>query len=185
MVTGQRLEPGLLAEGLEALQILAAELPRRRRVHRVRGFFCTGADLREVPALSAEEQAEMARGVNRLFAGWHGLARPLVCAVNGHAIAGGLILALCGDYRVVGGSGRYGLTEVKVGIPYPSVAMTVVQAELSPPVAGASCCGASSSTPDRGQLGLFDEVVADDAVLTRRSWSREMARHFLRSRSSS
>ena len=162
------LNPALLADGLEALQILAAEPPRAVVLTGSGRFFCSGADLREVPALPAEEQAEMARGVNRLFAGWHGLARPLVCAVNGHAIAGGLILALCGDYRVVGGSGQFGLTEVKVGIPYPSVAMTVVQAELSPPVARRLVLrGELFDAATAHELGVFDEIVADDAVLAR------------------
>jgi enoyl-CoA hydratase len=110
----------------------------------------------------------MARGVNELFAGWHGFARPLVCAVNGHAVAGGLILALCGDYRVGAASGRYGLTEVKVGIPYPSEAIRVVQAELAPPaVRRLVLLGELFDAATAAGFGIFDEVLTDDDVLPR------------------
>ena len=46
--------------------------------------------------------------------------KPVVAAVNGHAIAGGLILALCCDYRVCVDSGaRFGLNEITIGFPLP------------------------------------------------------------------
>jgi enoyl-CoA hydratase len=77
----------------------------------------------------------MVEGINRLFAGWYSYPRPVVAAVTGHAIAGGLILALCGDWRVAATEGKYGLTELRVGIGYPAVAMLGVRAELEPAVA--------------------------------------------------
>jgi enoyl-CoA hydratase len=58
-----------------------------------------------------------------------------VLVITGHAIAGGMVLALCADYRVSSDSGRYGLTEVAVGVPYPQAAIGVVRAELSPSAA--------------------------------------------------
>ena len=69
----------------------------------------------------------MVMGVNRLVAAWSAIERPLVCAVTGHAIAGGLVLALCGDYRVGATEGKLGLTEVAVGVPFPAGAMAVVR----------------------------------------------------------
>lgn len=131
-------------------------------------FFSGGADLRIVPALPRDEADDMGRGINRLFAGWYGFPRPLVTAVNGHAVAGGLILALCGDHRVVGRSGRFGLTEVKVGIPFPWAAMAVVRAELSAPAARRLVlrCELLDAETMVG-LGAFDESVADDAVVGR------------------
>ena len=58
----------------------------------------------------------MVEGINAIFAGWYGFPRPVVAAVNGHAIAGGLILALCADYRVGSTEGKYGVTELKAGL---------------------------------------------------------------------
>ena len=49
--------------------------------------------------------------------GVYGLQSPVVGAITGHAIAGGLVLALCTDIRVASSAGRYGLTEVKVACP--------------------------------------------------------------------
>jgi enoyl-CoA hydratase len=162
------LDPDLLAAGLAALEGLRAAAPSSVVLTGSGAFFSGGADLRVVPALSADEQADMARGINALFSGWHNFPRPLVCAVNGHAIAGGLILALCGDYRVGPTSGRFGLTEVKVGIPFPSAAMEVVQSELVAPVVRRLVVGGELFDANTA-LGfdIFDEVVADDAVVDR------------------
>jgi enoyl-CoA hydratase len=49
----------------------------------------------------------MVAGINRLFCDWYCFPRPVIAAVTGHAIAGGLILALCADFRI-GSAGRAG-----------------------------------------------------------------------------
>src|SRR5206468_1159438 len=85
-----------------------------------------------VPELPRDELAALARDVNAMFAGWYTFPRPVVTAVNGHAVAGGLVLALCGDVRIGPASGQFGLTEVKAGIPFPSAAMAIVRGELAP-----------------------------------------------------
>jgi enoyl-CoA hydratase len=131
------------------------------------GFFCAGLDLNLVPTLDAESQLEMVMGVNRLVAAWYGLPRPVVSAVNGHAVAGGLVLALCGDYRVGSQQGKLGLTETRVGVPYPANALAVVTAELSPPVARMLVLRAHLiESREALELDLVDELTARDAVLT-------------------
>ena len=111
----------------------------------------------------------MVEGINRLFLAWYGFPRPVVCAVNGHAIAGGLILALCGDYRVCArGDAKLGLTELRAGIPYPAAAMAIVKAELEPPAVRVLALGAELVGPDAAlELGLVDELAEPDAVLPR------------------
>jgi enoyl-CoA hydratase len=162
------LDPTFLAEGLAVLDALQRQESRAVVITGTGKFFSAGADLRVVPALSAAEQAEMVRGINALFAGWYTFPRPVVAAVNGHAVAGGLVLALCGDYRVGPRTGQFGLTEVKVGIPYPSVAFAIVKSELSPPAARKLVLMASLvDSTSALDAGVFDEVVDDDEVLTR------------------
>jgi hypothetical protein len=65
---------------------------------------------------------------------WFSLPRPTVAAVNGHAIAGGCILALACDLRIVAESEdtQIGLNEVQVGIPFPSVPFEIARHALSP-----------------------------------------------------
>lgn len=162
------MTPDLIAAGLATIAELNSCEPDAVVLTGEGDFFCAGADLRAVPELSMDEQAALARDINRFFEGWYRLRRPLVCAVNGHAVAGGLITALCGDHRVVGRSGRFGLTEIKVGIPYPSMAMAVVQAELSPPVARRlTMRGELYSAEEAMALDLFDEQTDDATVLDR------------------
>jgi enoyl-CoA hydratase len=58
--------------------------------------------------------------LNQLFYRLYGLSVPTVAAINGHAIAGGLVLALACDWRVAIADGAlFGLTEVSVGVAYP------------------------------------------------------------------
>jgi enoyl-CoA hydratase len=72
----------------------------------------------------------MVDGINRMVLATYGMSCPVIAAVTGHAIAGGLVLALCADLRIASLEGRYGLTEVKVGVPYPQAAIGVVRGEL-------------------------------------------------------
>ena len=132
------------------------------------GFFSAGLDLKVVPRLGPAEQREMVMGVNRLVAAWTAIDRPVVCAVTGHAIAGGLVLALCGDHRVGADEGKLGLTEARAGVPFPAGAMAVVRAELSPPAARLLAIGAGLVEPDRAlELGIVDELAPADAVVER------------------
>jgi enoyl-CoA hydratase len=162
------LDPSLMAQALLVLERVRSEDPPAVVITGTDRFFSAGADLRIVPALSSSEQADMARDVNALFAGWYAFPRPVVTAVNGHAVAGGLILALCGDHRVGPRHGQFGLTEVRVGIPYPSVALAVVMRELSPPAARRLALGAGLVDAATAlDAGVFDELVDDGDVLER------------------
>jgi enoyl-CoA hydratase len=162
------MDPQLLEEGRRIAEELAADPPAAVVLTGREGFFSAGADLKIAPTLDADGQRAMVAGINGIFAGWYGFPRPVVAAVNGHAIAGGLILALCADYRVGSTEGKYGLTELKAGLPYPAVAMAVVRAELHAPAArrlvlGADLVGAKEAL----EAGAFDEVAEPDQVLHR------------------
>ena len=171
------LDAQLLDEGYRCLQELAEGPPGPVVLTGREQFFSAGMDLKVVPTLSSQEQKDVVTGINRLFAGWYRLERPVVAAVNGHAIAGGLILALCADYRVgTTGPGRLGLTELKAGIPYPAVAMAVVRAELTPPVARDLILRARLVDSHEAQtLGVLDELVDGDPVPRALEVARELA----------
>jgi enoyl-CoA hydratase len=162
------MDPGLLADAVAATEDIAAAEPAAVVLTGRPGFFSAGADLKVVPTLDADGQRAMVDGINGLCMAWYGLPRPVVCAVNGHAIAGGLVFALCADYRVAAADGRYGLTELRAGVPYPTMAIAVVAAELSVPAARRLVLRADLvDAADLRELGAFDEVVPNDEVLDR------------------
>lgn len=171
------MDPILLAEGHRCLEELEAAEVGAVVVTGTDAFFSAGLDLKVMPTLDANGQRETVTGVNRLFCGWYCFPRPVVCAVNGHAIAGGLILALCGDYRVGStDNGRFGLTELKVGFPYPAVAMAVVRAELTPAAARALVLRAHLVGPEEAAgLGVLDELVDGDPLPRAMEVARELA----------
>jgi enoyl-CoA hydratase len=152
----------LLDEIVAALQALSVDPPRALVVAGRDGFFSGGADLKLVPGYGPVD------GINEMALTTYGLPYPVVTAVTGHAIAGGLVLAVCADYRVASIAGRYGLTEVKVGVPYPKAAIGVVRAELAPHAARRLALGNRlTDAAECVTLGVFDEAVAPDRVLDR------------------
>jgi enoyl-CoA hydratase/carnithine racemase len=163
------LDLDLLAEGHEVQQRLAGEEPGAVVITGRERFFSAGMDLKAAPELSPGQQRETVGGINRLFSGWYSFPRPVVAAVNGHAIAGGLILALCADHRVCCASdAKLGLTELRAGIPYPAAAIAVVRAELPAATARRLALGASLVGPEEAlELGVVDELQASAALLPR------------------
>jgi enoyl-CoA hydratase len=160
--------PELLADGLQAVEDLRADPPGAVVIAGLPGSFSAGLDLKVMPTLDEQGRREMGDGVNRLFTAWYGVPFPVVAAVTGHAVAGGLILALCCDYRVVGSAGKFGLTEIRVGVPYPTAALTVVESELAAPAARRLALLADLVDARTAcELGAFDEQVEDERVLDR------------------
>jgi enoyl-CoA hydratase len=162
------MDVGLLDDLVRAIEEVAADPPAAVVLAGRPGFFSAGADLKAVPSYGPDEQRAMVEGINRMALGVYALPCPVVGAITGHAIAGGLVLALCTDLRVASSEGRYGLTEVKVGVPYPQAAIGVVEAELPAPAARLLAFGnALHDAQTCLRLGVFDEVVAPDGVLPR------------------
>jgi enoyl-CoA hydratase/carnithine racemase len=162
------MDVALLREILEAIEQVASDPPRALVVAGREGFFSAGVDLKAVPTYGPEQQQEMVTSINAMALGAYELPCPVVGAITGHAIAGGLVLALCTDIRIASSAGRYGLTEVKVGVPYPQAAIGVVAAELAPHAArvlalGNELIGAEECL----RLGVFDEVVEPHEVAPR------------------
>jgi enoyl-CoA hydratase len=158
----------LLDELVGAVEGLAAEPPAALVLAGRPGFFSAGLDLKAVPGYGPPEQRRLVDGINRMAIGVYALPCPVVCAITGHAIAGGFVLAVCGDHRVASTEGRYGLTEVKVGVPYPQGAIGVVRAELTAPAARLLVLGNRLvDAAECVRLGAFDEALPPDQVLDR------------------
>ncbi|MBU2551043.1 MAG: enoyl-CoA hydratase/isomerase family protein [Proteobacteria bacterium] len=131
--------------------------------------FCAGLDLKTVPYYSQSEQRRIVEELNRTVAWLYGFPVPTVAAVNGHAIAGGFILALACDYRVGTESPcLLGVTESRMGIPFPVSTMEVLRAELSP--AGArrmTLVGRNLGPREALSAGVLDELQSPDRIMAR------------------
>lgn len=92
------------------------------------------------------------------------LPRPVVAAVSGHAVAGGCILALAADYRVLRrGGAQMGLNEVKVGVPLPWSVALLLRATVPPgAVAEVALLGRNFADDEALKAGLADELADPD-----------------------
>lgn len=87
------------------------------------------------------------------------LPKPMIAAINGHAIAGGCILAACCDRRImVEGRGRIGIPELAVGVPFPALPLQIMAARLSDTaVRDLVFNGRTVQVDEAKALGLIDE----------------------------
>jgi enoyl-CoA hydratase len=132
-------------------------------------FFSGGLDLTSVPAYSPSQQKTFLGVLNRMVGRLYGCPIPVVGAINGHAIAAGLILTLTTDYRVgPAADALFGLTEALVGIPFPAATLAVLQAELAPADLRTAMLYARLFGPEEARSrGVLDELQPQAAVLER------------------
>lgn len=130
-------------------------------------FFSAGLDVIE---LYAYDKAEIEQLFETLFEAMKtllSLTKPMVAAVNGHAPAGGCILAICADYRIMAeGKFRIGLNEVPVGIIMPpfifeTYAYWLGKGKASQFVLEGKLC----TNQEALASGLVNEVIAQEEVL--------------------
>ena len=104
-------------------------------------------------------------GLRRIFTS----PLPIVAAINGHAIAGGCVLAAACDHRVMTDHERrkIGLTELAVGVPFPSTALEIVAPLMSRNTLAQLVLSSEVMAPARAlELGLVDVTVPHDEVLS-------------------
>jgi enoyl-CoA hydratase len=128
---GNALSPRLLAALAAAVRDAATRAPALLVAARGRSF-CTGLDLALASQLDrAGMAALMAEFDAALFALLH-FPGPTVAAVGGNALAGGALLALACDARIVARTaGRIGIHGARLGIAYPDIAIEIVRLRLA------------------------------------------------------
>lgn len=132
--------------------------------------FCAGVDLLELTQGGAEYVRRFLPLLAKVFHRLLVYPKPVVAAVQGHAIAGGCILCLECDYRIMAyGSGKIGLTELPVGVPFPPLVLEIVRL-LAPASSFNRVVNLGLLFPaEEGlELGLVDEVV-DPSLLVERA----------------
>lgn len=140
------------------------------------GMFSAGLD---VPAFLALDRDGVSAAWTAFFELLDAIARcpvPVATALTGHAPAGGCVLALFSEYRVLAeGKAKIGLNEVAVGLHMPWVIHEAARFVVgSRNAQRLSTSGKLWSAEDALALGLVDELVAEEAVLDRTlAWARE------------
>lgn len=130
-------------------------------------IFSAGLDLKRLPALPRDEMLAFTDRYFAFMARAFTFPKPLVCAVGGHAIAGGSVLLMTGDRRLgARGDYRLGLTEVAIGIPLPPVVVALARAGLSRRAEDEALLHGSTFDPARGaEVGYFHALVEPGDLL--------------------
>jgi len=164
------MDAPLLEELAALFERLAVEPAVRAAVITGEGrALSAGLDLKQVPTLDRLGQRRLVDALNDGFGTLYAWPKPLVAAVNGHAIAGGLILALCCDWRVVADVPlEASLAEVRVGVTYPVAPFEVARGELAPAAARRLILlGEALDAREAESLHVFDERVPAPELLSR------------------
>ena len=131
--------------------------------------FSAGVDVKAFTSYSETERDAFFKAITRMVAALCATKAPVVAALNGHAMGGGFVLALCADYRIAVEDGaKFGLTEAAAGVPFPAGPVEVVAAEI--PAALRRHMTLTSAVIPAATLRehlVFDEIAPADGLLER------------------
>lgn len=155
-----------LRRGAETIAGLAADRDVRCAVLSGAGpeAFIGGADLQELGSLTPASAEAFIRGVHEFCSALRAFPVPVVACIEGYCLGAGLEIAAACDFRVSDTSARFGMPEVRVGVP------SVIEAALLPGLIG---WGRTRELVFRGHLigaeeaariGLVEQVVAPSAL---------------------
>lgn len=131
--------------------------------------FSAGADLFRVLNEDDEYLRTSLVALTECFGTLFQFPRPVVAAVNGHAIAGGAVLVGAGDYRVTAsGDHKIGFAELRVGVPFPAWAIEIARWGTRPEHFQEVVYLGRSYLPDGAlERGLVDEIVDPSMLMDR------------------
>lgn len=159
-----------LAEALVAELQAAADAPVRAVVLTGTGSsFSAGVDLFRLIKDGPAYGERFLPALDQMLRDALTFPKPLVAAVNGHAIAGGCILAAaCDRILMADGNGRIGIPELVVGVPFPALPLQIVAARLpGSALRDLTFSGRTVQVDEAIALGLVDERCPADALLDR------------------
>jgi enoyl-CoA hydratase len=134
-------------------------------------MFSAGVNLIRLSEGGAAYVRRFLPALHRLYDTVFFFPKPVVAAVNGHAIAGGCVLECCADKRIaMAGGGRIGVTELLVGVPFPPLAFEIMRFASPPRYLADGMFSGATFTPDVALTrGLVDELAEGPAALLDRS----------------
>ena len=133
------------------------------------GRFCGGLDVPLLLTLDKPAMSALWRDFYSLMCVMAACPIPMAAAITGHAPAGGTVLTLFADYRIVAeGDWKLGLNEVQVGLTLPPVIFLALRRLLGTHQAERlAVSGVLISPPEAFRIGLVDEIVPAGKVIDR------------------
>lgn len=159
-----------LVEGLGAALVdLARARPAALVLTGTGSSFSAGVDLHRVIDGGRAYIEPFLAALERAFRALFTFPRPVVAALNGHAIAGGMVLACACDRRLMArGNGRLGIPELAVGVAFPALALEIVRTVLPARAVGDVLLrGHRVDGEGALALGLLDELVDAERLRAR------------------
>ena len=138
--------------------------------------FSAGVDLQRIVAGGPSYVGEFLPALSESFMAIFDHPGPVVAAVNGHAIAGGCVIAAACDVRLMS-QGKIGLAELSVSVPFPPVAMEIMRYAVGPAVGHLVLTAALLDPAQARSIGLIQHVCKPEVLLESAvDRARQMAR---------
>ena len=143
--------------------------------------FCAGADIKERAGevVCGSEYFVRQKATHDLFRNIEEFEKPVIAAINGVALGGGLEIALCCDIRLAASTARFGLPEIKLGV-IPAAGGTqrlprlIGEARAKELILMADLIDANTALG----MGLVSRVMpAEELFSTAMEWARRLAQH--------
>lgn len=160
--------PPVNAQDLDLLEVIIASMRKVEGPVVITGAgrcFSAGVDLRALIDGGTEYAERFVAALSEAFLAVFDHPAPVVAAINGHAIAGGCVLAMCADVRLMS-AGTIGLTELAVGVPFPVAALEICRFAMG---TSATRAALRAKTIDAGAAlaqGWIDAVVGGDELIS-------------------
>ena len=132
--------------------------------------FCAGMDLEMLQTIarqSPQENQDDSRRIAKLFRRIWSFPRPIIAAVNGHALAGGCGIATLCDFTLAVSEAKFGYTEVRIGF-LPAIVSVFLTRQIGDKRArDLLLTGRMVGAKEAQQLGLVSEIVEPDQLMSR------------------
>ena len=128
-------------------------------------LFCPGLDLQELIEYDRPALRDFLKRFTRCVRALYAWPKPLVARIHGPAVAGGCVLTLCADWRVLAEQAVLGLNEVRVGLPFPYGVAMILRESVPPQVlAEVALFGRNFRGAEALASGLAHEVCAAEEL---------------------
>lgn len=164
------LSPLTICELMTALDEIEKSKARVAIVTGAGRAFCAGMDLETLAAIAKQtphENQEDSRKIAKMFRRIWSFTKPLIAAVNGHALAGGCGIATLCDFTIAVPEAKFGYTEVKIGF-LPAIVSVFLSRQVGEKrTRDLLLTGRLVEAAEAKEIGLVTEIVAPERLMAR------------------